>query len=58
MPANQELVAITVKLPRKLLNALNEVVEKQYFSNRSNVVRDAIIEKIEREHPDLLKKGV
>lgn len=58
MPINQELVAITVKLPLKLLNALNEVVDKQYFSNRSNIVRDAIIEKIQREYPDILKKEV
>ncbi|MEL9991401.1 MAG: ribbon-helix-helix domain-containing protein [Thermoproteus sp.] len=48
-------VLITVRLPKGLLDGLEELVERGLYPNRSEAVRAAIVDLLERHRDGLLQ---
>ncbi|MEZ0248000.1 MAG: ribbon-helix-helix domain-containing protein [Thermoproteus sp.] len=51
----EKTVLITVRLPRGLLEGLGDLVERGLYPNRSEAVRAAIMELLERHRDGLLR---
>lgn len=45
-----------VKLPKRLMEAMDEYIRRDTHATRSEFVRNAIREKLNRETPDIIKK--
>lgn len=50
--------AVPTKFPEKLLNELNEAVEEGYYANRSELVRDAVRERLRELKAERLEEAV
>lgn len=50
--------AVPTKFPEKLLEELNDVVEEGYYANRSELVRDAVRERLRELKAERLEEAV
>lgn len=58
MERKKENVIINLQIPQSLRELIDEIVFKDTHGTLSEYVRDAIREKLWREHPELIKKLV
>ncbi|MFB6199607.1 MAG: ribbon-helix-helix domain-containing protein [Candidatus Nanohaloarchaea archaeon] len=50
--------AVPTKFPEKLLDELNDAVEEGYYANRSELVRDAVRERLRELKAERLEEAV
>ena len=53
MTSEQQDFVITTRIPAKMKDLLNEFIKRDTHLNRSDLVRDAIREKIRKDAPEL-----
>jgi Arc/MetJ-type ribon-helix-helix transcriptional regulator len=50
--------AVPTKFPEKMLEELNEAVDEGYYANRSELVRDAVRERLRKLRSERLENAI